>query len=212
MGAYVWYIEGSNPKVLIDAGASIEGYQARKLKQEHIQSLEEGLAKLGVSADDIGIVILTHLHWDHCAFSHKFTKAKFIVQKAELDFGLNPHPANASAYTLDYYKDLNIEVVDNEDKEIVEGVRVLFAPGHTPGTQSVAVETAKGLAIIAGFCGTADNFEPPPELKARGAQIIPCGLHVNLFQSYDSTLRIKQEADIIVPLHDAKFLDEKSIP
>lgn len=211
-GNYLFYIEGPKLNIIVDTGASAEMFTARGYGgATDVQTVEEGLGKLNLKPEDIDIVIITHLHWDHAAFVHKFTKAKVIIQKTELDFARNPHPANASAYDEKFIKDINIEVVDG-DEEIVAGVKVLLTPGHTPGNQSVVVETAKGLAIICGFCSTSDNFELPPELRARGVQILPPGLHVNLFQAYDSTLRIKQEADIILPLHDAKFLDEHRIP
>jgi len=210
--AYIWYIEGAESKILVDAGVRADMYLAHGYsKAENIQTMEEGLGKLKLRPEDIDIVILTHLHWDHVAFASKFTKARFIIQKAELDFARHPHPANAAPYDEELFKDLNFEVVEG-DKEIIEGVKVLFTPGHTPGGQSVAVKTSKGMAIIPGFCCISDNFEVPPELKAKGLQIVPPGLHVNLFQAYDSTLRVKQAADIIVPPHDMRFIGRDRIP
>jgi len=117
----------------------------------------------------------------------------------------------ASAYDEKLFKDLNFEIVDG-DKEIMEGVNVLLTPGHTPGAQSVSVETTQGLAIITGFCCVSDNFELTPELKAKGLQAVAPGIHVNLFQAYDSALRVKQTADILLPLHDASFIDRDRIP
>ena len=99
VSVYIWYIEGSEPKIIVNTGAEADMYLAHGYsKAKNIQTVEEGLSKLKLRPEDIDIVILTHLHWDHVAFASKFAKAKFIVQKAELDFALNPHPANAAPY------------------------------------------------------------------------------------------------------------------
>ena len=79
-GSYVWHIEGSGPKVLVDCGASTESFLSHGLEQKTIQSLEEGLARIGLKPADISIVIQTHLHFDHVELAYKMTRAKFIVQ------------------------------------------------------------------------------------------------------------------------------------
>ena len=208
---YAWYIEGSEPKILVDTGAKAEMYQAHGLSEEDIQSLEEGLSKLELKPEQIDIVILTHLHWDHVALASKLTRAKFIVQKAELEFAQNPHPATAPEYDANLFKDLNFEVIEG-DREIIEGVKVFLTPGHTPGGQSVGVETLKGLAVITGFCCSLENFSPPPVFKAKGLTVVAPGIHTNALQAYDSVLKVKQIADIVLPLHDAAFMNKDRIP
>ena len=214
----VWYIEGSEPKILVDAGATAEmaamhSLQGQTQPLEDVQSLEDGLAKVGLKPTDIEIVILTQLHWDHIGLAYKFTNAEFIVQKAELDFARNPHPA--SAMTGDYdnkiFNDLKLKVIEG-DMEIIDGVRVLFTPGHYPGGQSVAVDTPKGVAIITGFCSTLANFEPPQRLRNKGFPVITPGLHIDICQAYDSVLRVKEAADIILPLHECSFINKARIP
>ena len=209
---YLWYIEGSEPRIAVDTGAGADMYHAHGFADARdVYGIEEGLGRFKLKSDDIDIIILTHLHWDHMGFAHKFARAKFIIQKAELDFARQPHPIAASAYDKRLFSDLNFEVVDG-DREIIDGVRVLLTPGHSPGAQSVAIGTAQGLAVITGFCCISDNFEMTPEMEERGLQIVAPGLHVNAFQAYDSALKVKQIADIIVPQHDAGFIDRDKIP
>lgn len=210
---YVWYIEGSQPKILVDAGATAEMYPGHGYPQENIQSLEDGLSKLGLKPNDIEIVILTHLHWDHIALAPKFPNAEFIVQKAELDFARNPHPASAMTgdYSNKIFDDLKLRVIEG-DKEIIDGVRVFLTPGHSPGAQSVAVETPKGRAVITGFCSTLANFDPPRYIKEKGFPVVTTGLHLDIRQAYDSGLKVKQIADIILPLHECSFVGKDRIP
>jgi N-acyl homoserine lactone hydrolase len=104
--SYLWYIEGLNEGVLVDTGATAEQFRKRGLFDEEIQSLERGMKTAGVDFEDIKIVILTHLHWDHVALASKFPKAVFFLQKKEFDFAMNPHPAVASQYNKELFRNL----------------------------------------------------------------------------------------------------------
>ena len=76
----------------------------------------------------------------------------------------------------------------------------------------MAVRTPKGLAAITGFCCVMANFDPPPAAKARGWVVVAPGLHTDALQAYDSALRIKQTAEIILALHDVSFVSKDIIP
>lgn len=209
--SYVWYIEGFKRGILVDAGVTLEQFEKRGLVNENIQSVDEGLRKLGVDVRDVDTVILTHLHWDHVTLASEFSHATFFVQRKEFDFANNPHPAVASQYDKDLFKNLKFEFTEGET-EIVEGVKVFLTPGHSPGGQSVGVETSKGLAVVTGFCCTLENFFPTPEASAKGFKIVAPGIHTDLLKAYDSVLRIKEVADIVIPLHDPKFLEIDRVP
>lgn len=214
MCIYSWYIEGSEPKVVVDTGCQADLLISHiGLPTQHIQSLDEGYSKIGIRPEDIDIVILTHLHGDHVALAHKFAKAKFIVQKAELDAALHPHPYTAKTgfYNTEWLKGLDIQTVEG-DKEIIEGVRVIFTPGHSQGAQSVAIDTPKGTALITGFCCTYDNFNLPPNAKAKGLEVIPSGRHVDVLQTYDSAVKVIKAGYIMIPNADASFIGKDRLP
>ena len=144
--------------------------------------------------------------------SHEFTNAKFIVQKAELEVAMNPHPVMKTRYfPKEFYQDINWEVIEG-DKKIVDGVEVLFTPGHSPGCQSVAVDTPKaGRAIITGFCCLEQNIYPPPEV-AKLQDAIPMTIVYDCFKSYDSILRCKELGDIVIANHASKYMFVDKIP
>jgi N-acyl homoserine lactone hydrolase len=199
---YSWYIEGTKQNILVDVGAPAETISE---PTETILTPIEALNRVGTSPDKIDLVIFTHLHRDHIINAHLYKNAQFILQKAEREFAVNPHPIKKRFFrgVADIIKGLNLRLVEG-DTQIVDGVRVLHTPGHTPGTQSVMVDTAKGKAIICGACTIRENFEPPEELRPFMPVIAP-GVHLDAREAFASLLRIKNEADIVIPLHDPEF-------
>lgn len=208
---YVWYIEGPKDRILVDAGVSCDYLSKRRgISAVERQSLESGLQKIGLTPNDIDLVIITHLHSDHVAQAHKFSKARFLIQKNELEFACNPHPTAAGQYPREFFEGLDFEVVSG-DAKICDEVSVLSTPGHTPGGQSVSVKTAQGIAIISGLCTCRENFEPPQPFN-KTMPVYPSGILINLFDMYDSLLRIKKAADIIVPIHEPEYVRRSHIP
>lgn len=208
---YVWYIEGARERILVDAGANAHYFSTvRGVPASSIQTLESGLYKLGITCEDIDLVILTQLHHDHVSEAVRFIKAKFIVQRSELEFAKRPHPSVAAMYNREFFDNLDFEVLSG-DTQICEGIWALSTPGHTPGGQSVSVKTAKGTVIIAGLCTILENYNPPSPIKDLMPVITP-GIHTNVFDAYDSLVRIKEMADFIVPLHEPTFQKKSCIP
>jgi N-acyl homoserine lactone hydrolase len=209
--SYVWYIKGLKEKILVDAGASAEYFlTVRGTPAKEIQTLDSGLQKQGVGFGDIDLIILTHLHHDHVAEALRFPKAKFLVQKIELEFAQKPHPSVAAQYNRKFLEGINFEVISGDTK-ICDEISALYTPGHTPGGQSVSVKTTKGTAVITGLCTIRENYSPPPELE-KNAPVITPGMYTNALEAYDSVIRIKEMADIIIPIHEAEFQQKSCIP
>jgi N-acyl homoserine lactone hydrolase len=202
---YAFAILGGDKKILVDTG--LEDFVVPPGLEEKIgfpvMDFEEALETIGWSPEDIDIIIHTHLHNDHCENDALCTNAEVYVQKAELDFCNDPHPIDHRYYP-DVLEDVNIKTIEG-DSTIVEGIRVMFTPGHTPGGQSVVVETEKGKAIITGLCCNAENFPP-------GGGVIAPGVHLDVIQAYESMKRVRDEADILIPIHDLEIGKKKSIP
>jgi N-acyl homoserine lactone hydrolase len=207
---YVWYIEGSDPATLVDAGAQGEHFNPEFPMTTRV-SLDEGLASLGLEPKDIRTIIITHLHFDHVALANRYPNAEFVVQKRELEFAENPHVFSSVDYNRKLFQGINFRIIDG-DTEIAPGITALLTPGHSPGGQSVQVETSKGKAIITGFCSQLSTFTQTEFMKERGLEVAACGLHTDCREAYDSALRVKRLADIIIPCHDPSFMDVERIP
>lgn len=98
------------------------------------------------------------------------------------------------------------------DTEILPGLRVFHTPVHTEGGLTVQIDTSAGKAAITGFCVIDENFNPPVQIKAMEMEVIPPGTHVNVYESYDIMMKIKDMADILIALHEPKFASIDTIP
>ena len=202
---YAFYLKGGDRNILVDTGLAefVAPADAEEICGFKIMEFEEALATVGLTPEAVDVIIHTHLHNDHCENDHMFTNAEIYVQRTEYQFLLNPHPVDHRYYP-DILDGLNVTQVEG-DADIAEGVRVIFSPGHTVGGQSVAVNTARGRAVITGFCCNAKNF------PAQGPAIAP-GVHINLAEAYDTIQKIRAMADILIPIHDSAVGRKKCIP
>lgn len=219
-----WLIRGEGRVILVDAGCSAGDYRDRirgegplKLAGEtfrdviDVKSIEECFEEQGLSFDDVDTFVQTHLDWDHCMNTTKFTKPRILIQQAEWK-KVPFHPLFESTYApREHYEDiarLNVEFVDG-DHEVAKGVRCIVTPGHSPGGQSVVVDTDDGTYVIAGMCTIRENFYPPEEVLAKGTyKVIPTGMHTDPLECYDSMLRILDVGkDKVLPFHDSANMD-----
>jgi N-acyl homoserine lactone hydrolase len=212
---YSWYLEGGDQKILVDTG---EMHPVQSADREaaiggKIRTLEEGLARFNLTPVDIDIVIHTHLHADHCENDYKCLNARFFIHEKEMATIKNPHPLDfryVEDYILEIEENKQIEIV-REDREILPGIRVMHTPIHTPGGMTILVETAKGKAAITGFCVIQENFNPPAQIRAMEMEVIVPGTHINTYEAYDIMIKVRDMADIIIPLHEPGFAGIDSI-
>ncbi|MEZ5175592.1 MAG: N-acyl homoserine lactonase family protein [Acidimicrobiia bacterium] len=219
-----WLIEGEGIRALVDVGCSATDYVEhirpadRPLVHvgqtfddvQDVTTIEEHLAARGWTPDDIDMVILTHLDWDHCMSTRIFHKSKIILQRSEWD-ALPPHPLFKSGYCPPYiYEeigDMDLDLVEG-DKQLAEGLRLMLTPGHTPGGQSVVVDTRNGKFVIGGMCTIRENFYPPADLGDIEYKVIPPGGHVDVIGAYDSMIRMLDVGgDNVLPVHDLRAFD-----
>src|SRR3972149_142794 len=99
--ALFFYIEGADKRILVDtagSGEDLRQYSQFGAPWEALHSFEECLSSVGVTPDDIDIVVQTHLHFDHALNTDKCRNARVYVQKDELEQARDPHPLTAKMY------------------------------------------------------------------------------------------------------------------
>jgi N-acyl homoserine lactone hydrolase len=100
----------------------------------------------GLDPDEVVALACSHLHFDHAGQNAAFPGRPIHVQAAERE------AARAADYTIDAWVDFpGARYVEHAGEvELLPGVRLIPTPGHTPGHQSLAVETPEGRTVLAG--------------------------------------------------------------
>lgn len=141
--------------VLVETGIDRKpGEKFRRIYglEDHHPVLDQ-LSRLGLSPRDINLVVNTHLHFDHAGLNTSwvagklaptFPRARYLVQRQELEEARSPHERNRASYLQENIEPLldsgHFDPVDGE-AEILPGVRLIPLPGHTLGQQGVVLES-----------------------------------------------------------------------
>jgi glyoxylase-like metal-dependent hydrolase (beta-lactamase superfamily II) len=126
-------------------------------------TLESQLGDVGISRNDITMVINSHLHWDHAGgntqktltngWAPAFPNARYVVQRGEYEFATHLNERTRGSYRMEDYVALNdagyFDFVDG-DTTVAEGVRVLRSGGHMPYHQCVYLESDSRKAFFLG--------------------------------------------------------------
>ncbi|MBG6059858.1 N-acyl homoserine lactone hydrolase [Cryobacterium sp. MP_M5] len=163
MPIYVHVIDHPDARVLVDTGMT-ELHPAVADLDPRLHPLTEE----GFDLDTVDMVVNTHLHFDHCGGNKLFTGRPIYVQRQELD-----DARSEDEYTIRDWVDppgVRYVPVDGEF-ELLPGLRLLPAPGHTRGTQIVVVDTGERPLIVAGdtavWFGELDKPSTPGQLLIR---------------------------------------------
>ena len=173
-------IESPDELVLVDTGiGNKESEEFHKLygveNAGNPTRLEDGIRAAGFMPDDIGIVLSTHLHFDHSGgntfqdlegnIRPAFQNARYVVQRGEFDFAHSGNERVRASYlsqNFDPIQEAGLWDFVEGATEVVPGVKVIPTPGHTPFHQSVVIESDGEIACFLGdVCPTAAHIPLP---------------------------------------------------
>ncbi len=138
----LWLLDDGTRRVLIDAG-----------QPAYIPLIHDGLAHLGLTADDVTDVVLTHMHWDHASNFTMFANATTWVGEKELAWAAE-QPAGTK-----FIPDLHVQELLRRNEgvermspgqEIIPGIHAIASPGHTPHHLAFLTERTSEAMIFAG--------------------------------------------------------------
>lgn len=203
----VYYLTDGDRNVLIDTGFGDPETTAEKQPLFELRAdrpFATLLTEEAVSPEDIDILVLSHLHWDHAGNVDLFTdtETEIRINREAAQFAYAPPDPFGGAFLSPSHgyepswQDAEFEFFE-EDTEIAPGLKAVHTPGHSPGHVSFLVkngETTYGLAIdvfpnYANLEGTESSRYHPPGC-------------VDVLDWWESAVRLDELADVIVPSHD----------
>lgn len=121
---------------------------------QYERSVVDQLIEIGHPPASVGLIAFSHMHFDHTGAANYFPNARLLIQNAEYEAAFEM-PGENPIFTYDYYKELAdnpITLLDGDHDVFGDGrVRIISAPGHTPGHQVLYLElTETGPLVLSG--------------------------------------------------------------
>ena len=143
---------GLHPSVAVDPAQNFGRVWTRLLsiRMSPEQALRDQLRDHGIGHGDVGVVVMTHLHYDHASGATQFPGATFLVERREWG------AASSGGLRQGYHRphldpSLRWRAIDVEPEADLFGdgsVRLLHTPGHTPGHLSLLLRLAGGERLL----------------------------------------------------------------
>jgi glyoxylase-like metal-dependent hydrolase (beta-lactamase superfamily II) len=200
---FVWLIRGNGRDILVDTGFNAD--EAKQRNRKLTLNPVDALAAFGVKADDIGDVVVTHLHYDHAGNLDRFANARFHLQDREMSYATGRcmcfsnlrHPFSVEHVTQMVRHVFGDRVTFHSgDGEVASGVTLHRVGGHSDGLQVVRVETARGPVVLASdaahYYGNMHRRSPFPIVYNVG----------DMYQGWEIVERLAGHPDRIIPGHD----------
>ena len=149
--------------VVFDTGCGVGNEFIDAVYEPAVVDIVDALNAASIDERDVGAIVNSHLHFDHCGQNHRLPHAPFWVQAEERDV------ARTEFFTVPEWADVDSDRirVAGDTEVIAPGVTIVATPGHTPGHQSLLVETGAGLEIVAGqpcyTCAEFTSASPDPD-------------------------------------------------
>jgi N-acyl homoserine lactone hydrolase len=176
-------------RALFDSGLHVDsqddplgyfGEAGLKYNTFHFHAGEEvsaRLAGMGVAADQVDLVINSHLHYDHSGGNGQIPNAQVVVQSREWAHAKAVADENLGYLSKDFDTGQRLRQVDGEHDVFGDGsVVCLPTYGHTPGHQSLRVRTEMGGEFV--LCGDAcylkeslENLHAPGVIADKAAAL-----------------------------------------
>jgi glyoxylase-like metal-dependent hydrolase (beta-lactamase superfamily II) len=169
-------IQTAGQNIVIDTGHGLKLTDKQQTLMRLIRpngSLVDALGRLGLTVEDIDVVIDTHLHGDHAGGNTRydemgqtvatFPDAQYVVQRREYEDAMRPNERTRATYFPENYQPLyesgQMRLLDG-DCEIAPGVYGVVTRGHTPAHMSIRLESQgqHGL-FVCDMASYAIHFE-----------------------------------------------------
>jgi len=154
-----YVIEHEKGRLLWDGGlpsatADTDGWQGEGMLLRLDRTFADQMADIDLNMSSFDLMAFSHMHFDHVGVANEVQEARLIIQKAEYDAAfadpLTLPGADPSLYNK--LKDAETLFINGDHDVFGDGrVRIISAPGHTPGHQVLFVDlTNTGPIVLSG--------------------------------------------------------------
>lgn len=210
---YILYDLGSNPKS--------DEIWPKSLSNECFYSpvegetMEEGLARIGITPADVNHVVISHMHMDHIGNISLFKDtADFYVSRAEAEHAFctvlaSPDPTQHGFYNREDVtaKLKSLTYVEEDTEDLFPGIDAVLLPGHTPGVMGLVLHLeGQDIMLVSDALNAQCNFD--------GRLPGVCADTVSFYRSLKKIKNLKKRYDAVVWYgHDIEqFNGLKKIP
>jgi glyoxylase-like metal-dependent hydrolase (beta-lactamase superfamily II) len=204
---FVWAIRGEGRTIVLDTG--FDAASGKRRGRKWIRSPIDALRTIGVDADEVEDVVLSHMHWDHAGHWAEFPKARFHLQDAEIAYCTGRcmcHQPMRRTFDVEHVTSAihhvfaeRVQFHDGED-EIAPGITLHLVGGHTGGMQIMRVPTARGWLVLAS---DATHFWH--NIRRRSPFVIVHNLE-KMIEGWVLCEKLADGPDHIIPGHDPEVL------
>ncbi len=181
------FIDTGSEKILIETGIGDKWSEKHRAMYgiDRKQSLDESLQSIaGVNANEITIVINTHLHFDHAGGNSKhdesgtlvasFPNARYFISRAEYEHAESPSERDRASYLVENWRPLKasdqLELME-ANYEVAPGLRMETHAGHNRSMQCWRLD--RGAQTLFGFADLVPTRAHVPFAWIMGYDLYP---------------------------------------
>jgi glyoxylase-like metal-dependent hydrolase (beta-lactamase superfamily II) len=206
----IWVIKGLGRTVLLDAGFKKDIEDAKDFQLKEYVRPDSALQQLGLRADQVTDIIISHPHWDHIDEIDLFPKAHFWMQKEDYNNFVGAawqEPKSTGGFAKRDVRKLlelnlagRLTLVNGDNKEIIPGIRVYTGSKHTYNSQYVLVKSGKQHTVLASdnvwIYANLDHLIPP----VKTGTLDPAGY----IRAMKRMKTLASSPKLIIPGHDGQ--------
>lgn len=154
-----YVVEHENGRLLWDGGlpssvADVEGWQGEGMLSRLDRTFAEQLSEMSLDMSSFDYVAFSHMHFDHVGVANEVQGATLIIQEPEYEAAFNGGPGVEAFDTtlFENLKDAERILINGDHDVFGDGqVRIISAPGHTPGHQVLLIDLVNtGPIVLSG--------------------------------------------------------------